>query len=248
MVTIHTSDDILRVLAENPEWKAAVRREILTEELINLPSRFDRFVASTEQFIAETTGFIAETTGFIAEQRQFNEEQSRTNEEQSQRSSRLEESVARIDRSIDRLRRDTSNMRANYARMETTREAGVIAGDMGYKLVRVLTPDDLDAIATSADTADFDRGDLISFRRGDLVMETMDKTGATHYIAMEISYTADERDTIRAIRNAQLLTRYTGHPAHAAIASIRNVYEIQHHIDDGQVYWHPLPERDEPAE
>ena len=29
MVIIHTSDDILRVLRERPEWKAEVRREIL---------------------------------------------------------------------------------------------------------------------------------------------------------------------------------------------------------------------------
>ena len=54
MVTISTPDDLLRVLRERPEWKEAVRREILTEELMNLPARFDRFVASTEQFIAST--------------------------------------------------------------------------------------------------------------------------------------------------------------------------------------------------
>ena len=66
MVTIHTSDDILRVLAENPEWKAAVRREILTEELLNLPARFDQFVGKTEQFQSDTQQAIGELRQFNA--------------------------------------------------------------------------------------------------------------------------------------------------------------------------------------
>ena len=32
MVTINTAADLLRALAENPRWKEAVRREILTEQ------------------------------------------------------------------------------------------------------------------------------------------------------------------------------------------------------------------------
>ena len=111
-------------LLENPEWKAAVRREILTEELLNLQSAEDstRFVASTEQFIAETTGFIAETIRVHSpanhrvhrgEQRQFttkNKAAPTKNKASVALRNRLEESVARIDRSIDRLRRDTSNI------------------------------------------------------------------------------------------------------------------------------------------
>ena len=241
MVTIHTSDDILRLLANNPEWKAAVRREILTEELLNLPARFDQFVGKTEQFQSDTQQAIGELRQFNAEQREFNTDA-------RQRFDRIDESMTRIDRSIDRLRRDTSNMRASHARNETTREASLIASNMGYRLVRILTMDDLSGLVDGADTSDLDTGDLLSFRRGDLVMETTDETGATHYIAMEISYTADQRDTSRSTRNARLLTRFTGQPAHAAIASIRNVHEIQHLIDGGSVYWHPLPERDEPVE
>ncbi|MCY4556989.1 MAG: hypothetical protein OXF79_11540 [Chloroflexi bacterium] len=61
MVTINTSEDLLRALRDNPEWREAVRREILTEELMSLPARFDRFAARTEQSIDE--------------QRQFNEGQ-----------------------------------------------------------------------------------------------------------------------------------------------------------------------------
>ena len=82
MVIIHTSDDILRVLRERPEWKAEVRREILTEELMNLPARFDRFAATTEQFMADTEQSNEDQRQFNEEQRRFSEDQRQINEEQ----------------------------------------------------------------------------------------------------------------------------------------------------------------------
>ena len=39
MVTINTTDDLLRALDENPRWQEAVRHRILTEELMRLPAR-----------------------------------------------------------------------------------------------------------------------------------------------------------------------------------------------------------------
>ena len=215
MVTINTSEDLLRALRENPEWKEAVRREILTEELMNLPFRFDRFVASTEQFNEE--------------QRQFND--------------RVEGFMERTDRRFSRMEGDLSEMKDTHAVSKTAREAPGIAREMGFRLVRSLTYDDLLEMDIAADTADIDTPSLRSFRRADIVIEVVDEDGATHYIAMEVSYTADERDTGRAIRNAGYLTRFTGHPAHPAIASIRNVDEIRDLINSGQVYWYELDDR-----
>ena len=222
MVTINTAEDLLRVLRENPEWKEAVRREILTEELMNLPARFDRFVASTEQFIEE--------------QRQFNDEQRRFNE-------RVEGFMERTDLRFARMEGDISEMKDTHAISKTAREAPGIAREMGFQLVRSLTYEDLLEMDVAADTTDIDTPSLRSFRRADIVIEAVDEDGATHYIAMEVSYTADQRDTGRAIRNAGYLTRFTGHPAHPAVASIRNVDEIRDLINSGQVYWYELDDR-----
>ena len=38
----------------------SVRREILTEELISLPARFDQFAVKTEQFMEKTERFVGE--------------------------------------------------------------------------------------------------------------------------------------------------------------------------------------------
>jgi hypothetical protein len=219
MVTINTPEDLLRVLREQPEWKATVRREILTEELMNLPARFDRFVEEQRQFKSDNEEFIAE-------QRQFN--------------AQIDSFVNRTDARFGRLEGDLSNMKDEYSISKTVRDAEGVAYDMGFKFVRTLSISELLAMVARNDTADLATGDPRSFRLADLVIETADEDGATHYIAMEISYTADERDIYRTLRNARLLTRFTGHPAHAAVASIRNYREIQNIIDSGQVYWYEL--------
>ncbi|MEO0228193.1 MAG: hypothetical protein ABIL70_09120, partial [candidate division WOR-3 bacterium] len=41
---IETFEDILRVLKERPDWLEELRRIILTEELIALPQRFEKFL------------------------------------------------------------------------------------------------------------------------------------------------------------------------------------------------------------
>ena len=236
MVTIHTSDDILRVLRERPDWKAEVRREILTEELMNLPGRFDSFVETTEQFITEQREQNARFDQFIDEQRQFNSEQRQFND-------KVDGFIERTNARFGRMEGDISEMKDTHAVSKTAREARAIAQEMGFQLVRTLEYNDLLEMHLSADTDGIETRELRSFRRADLVIEVTDENDATHYIAMEISYGADNRDTSRAIRNAGFLTRFTGCPAHPAIASIRNDNRIRDVIDSGQVFWYELDDR-----
>ena len=60
--------------------------------------------------------------------------------------------------------------------------------------------------------------------------------------AVEASFTADQRDTQRAIRNADLLQRLTGHNALAVVASVRNSMEAQENIDAGLLHWFQIDE------
>ena len=146
------------------------------------------------------------------------------------------------------MQNDIGILRGDFARRNAANEAADIAENMGFRLLHTLTRSDLQAMYEAGDTAGISRGALQSFRRAYLVIAAADGDGATHYIAVEISYTADERDTDRALRNAGFLTRFTGRPAHAAVASTRSDNRIQHLIDDGQIYWHQLEDRDRPVE
>ena len=44
MTTINNQDDFLEALRNNPQWRDAVRAQILSEDLLQLPVKFDAFV------------------------------------------------------------------------------------------------------------------------------------------------------------------------------------------------------------
>ena len=49
MVTINNTDDFIRALRQNPEFHAAARRELLTEELLALPQRLSQYAEGTDK-------------------------------------------------------------------------------------------------------------------------------------------------------------------------------------------------------
>ena len=265
MTVIHTTDDLIRLLNENDEFRQAVRRHVLSDELIQLPERLAKFETHVEDFIGEQRQFNKEQRQFNKEQRQFNKEQRQFNQRMESSIGELRDTVAQQGDAIGELR-DTvaqqgdaisrqgdaisrqgdaiGELRGNTARQVVSTHFIEIAEGMGFWCKGILMRADLVQMLTHSERDDIPHGDRQSFFRADLVVEATDSDGAMHYIAVEASYTADQRDTSRAQRNAALLTRFTGHPAHAAIASVRNVHEIQSLIDDGTVYWHALDPAD----
>ena len=278
MNVIDTADDLIRLLNENDEFRQAVRRHVLSDELIQLPERLAKFETHVEGFIGEQRQFNKEQQQFNKEQQQFNKEQQQFNKEQRQFNKEQQQFNKKMESSIGELRdglaqqgkilsrqgdaigelRDglaqqgkilsrqgdaIGELRGKVARQVVGVHFLEIADAMGFQFKGLLTRRDLGQLIFQRET-DIPLGDRSSFFRADLVIEVTDSQGAIHYIAVEASYTADQRDTSRAQRNAALLTQLTGHPAHAAIASVRNVHEIQTLIDNGKVYWYALQPND----
>ena len=163
-------------------------------------------------------------SAFVAQQEAWNAKQETWNENATIRFNRIEA--------------DMSSLKGDYARTRTLQDARGIAADLGLEYVRTLSNDDLNGMAEN----NLDRDVLRSFRNADLVIEATDGTD-TRFIAMEISFTTDQRDCSRAIRNAELITRFTGKPAQATIASVRNDQAAAAAVESGAVYWHPLEDR-----
>ena len=231
MATINSLDDFLQALDDNPAWRDAVRARILGEDVLQLPAKFDAFVEEQRAFnegtraaIAELRAATEEVRAATVELRAFNEEQRMWNRNATAR--------------FDRMEGDMSTIKDFYANYKAAQEAPWIASDMGLKHVRTLSLDDLGRMAARNLPVNVAR----SFRNADLVMEVTEGN-ETSYVAMEISFTADKRDSDRAIRNADLLTQLTGKPARAAIASVRNDYEVTELVESGALYWHPLEDR-----
>ena len=53
-----------------------------------------------------------------------------------------------------------------------------------------------------------------------MIVEAQTAEGERRYVAVEISYTADERETTRAIRNAGYITSFTEVPTYAVAAGM----------------------------
>ena len=224
--TINTSDDLLKLLAENTEFYQAVRRLILSDELIELPERFARFTA-------EVHDFIIRQERFNAEQHQFNE--------------RIETAIARIEVSIGELKGNTARievsigeLKGNTARFVVDAQIDDIAEQLEFTFKDTLSRQQLRQLIRQHGHTDEDKRNRQSFIHADLVMIAEDAGGDTHYIAVEASYTGDARDTTLARRNAEMLQRFTGCPAHAMVASVRNDQDIQAEVDGGEVHWYAL--------
>ena len=71
---------------------------------------------------------------------------------------------------------------------------------------------DVKVVMQAGDTAGIANSELRSFRFADLIVEARDGSGESCYMAVEISFTANGRDTSRAIRNAEFLKRFTSRP------------------------------------
>ena len=196
------------------------------------------FNAKFEGFIEEQKGFNAKFEGFIEEQKGFNTKFEGFIEEQKGFNAKVDTSIARIETNIGILK-------GNVARRVLRDHHETILELLRLDFVNILQRSDLTRLVrTSGMANEIEFGQRRSFYAADLVLVGTDAAGDTHYVAAEASFTADSRDTGRAIRNAEFLTRFTGQPSHSVVASVLNDREVQEMVNAGAIYWFQLDERE----
>ena len=209
-----TQEEFLRLLDQHEEFRQQVRQRILSTELFELPERFAAFASRVNEFIVRQEKFNAE-------QREIN---------------------ARVDKRLQRISDDIGDLKGHAALRATRDHSATILERLGLEYVTILYRREL--IDLSRQATDISTGDRQSFIRADLMLQGEAADGTTHYVAAEASYTADRRDTDRALRNAEFLKRLTGYPAHAVISSLENDLAVQSLVDDGTVHWFQLTDKD----
>ena len=249
MTTINTMEDLLRLLDENPEWLEALRSRLLTREVLEMPQTLARFIEATNQrldALEQQVGVVESDVTVIKTDVQEMKGDLKTlqTEGKSMRADiqSLKTTTERLDRNIQAIRNDMGYLKAGHARNAAVEDAYNIVLDMGLRYVETLSREQLRRMSDESDTSDLSTGDLRSFHHADLVIRAVEAEGRPCYIAVEISFTANGRDTDRAIRNAGLLTRFTGAPAYPAIAGVRLDNRVQQVVDSGQVYFYELEE------
>ena len=119
MTNISTFEDILRAMEQNPTLREAMRRHILTEELIQLPARVSRL----EELVADIAAKLVELASMLTQfMEQTNLALARLNERQDrleQGQARLETDVTSLQEGQARLETDVTSLKQGQARLET---------------------------------------------------------------------------------------------------------------------------------
>ena len=244
MPRIDTIEELMQVLDEHPQWLEALRTRLLTRELIELPRRFAEFSAAVDQNFARAERRMDGMEQTIGGMSQRMDGMEQTIGEMGQRMDSLstKEQMEKVVNDQQKIVDDVGRLKGFMTENVVRRDASGIAMDMGFANPRLLTLEEVAYIAYSPALADLPRNERISFRKADAIIEALDEAGETCYVALEISYTADERDTARALRNADLLRRATGVPAVAAVAYVHADDRIRPALESGGVRLHELHE------
>ena len=224
--TIDTVEDLVRILDEHPQWLDALRARLLPPAVLRLPEQLAELAARVEEIAEQTKRFQAAT-----EQR-F--------DRMDQQFDRMDQRLGRVEARLDRVIDDLGPLKGAHAGNVAVKEASLIALDLGLRYRKSLTSMELVSLSDAVDTTDVAANELRSFHRADVIVEAADREGERCYVAVEASYTVNGRDTARAIRNAGLLSRFTGRRSYAVVAGLRRDDRIQDRVDAGEVLWYQL--------
>ena len=248
---IDTIEDLMRVLDSNPEWLEAMRSRLLTRELLAMPQILADFVETTNRrfdemdrrFEGVDRRFEGVDRRFEGVDRRF-EEVDRRFEGVDRRFEEVNSRLDGMDRRLQRLDDRTGILLGAHARNEALKEIGLLSSDMGMaKMRRLWSMEDVNALVQAGDTSGIPANELRSFRRADAIVEVEDGDGRTCYIAAEVSFTVNGRDTTRAVRNAKYVTRFTGERCYPVVMGVHIDEQVLETVESGAVYWYQMDPR-----
>ena len=204
-------------------------------EFLQLSAEFAQhraeFARHQEDFVRHRAEFLKLSDAFVQHQGEF-----------LKHSTMLVELRAEFIEHRREMREELSQIKAGHALYMTSRMGPHFAQELGLQYRRRVEPEELTAITHNR--TELTRAQRKSFNLSDLIFMAADEDGAERYVVVEVSYTANGRDSKRALEHAEILTRYTAVPAVAAVAGVRYTYELQPLFDSGQLHWLELETRD----
>ncbi len=257
MTTVNDIGDVVRIIENNPEWRRELQRVLLTQELLEMPERVTsidaRLVALLESHEAALKRMDSMDTQIA--------ELVKNSVEANKRMDSMDTRLDGMDTKLNRIDGNVGDLKGHFANLSAVRFAPFIAMTMGLQWQRRIEEMEIARIWQDAQnaklTGDISKRDRDSFWEADLVFEALDADDELCYIAVEVSYTADERETDRAKRNANYLTRFTGVPTYAVAASVNVDNRIRNILievdprpygqsEEEKVFWFKLPEPERP--
>ena len=218
-VPVRSLQDILTALERHPEWRTALRQQLLGDELLELPALFAKFATETTRRLDLMT----------------------------QELGTLKSNVDTLKSDVRTLKNDVGILKGAHAETKARADIAVIADELDLEYQRIVPGVELRRVARE-NGADLRDDETKSFVASDIIAETIDPEGQRTYLAVEASFTGDLHDADRARRHAALMQRLTNRPCRAVIASARNNDRLGELIQSGEVAWHQLQIRIQPAD
>lgn len=182
--------DVVRLLEQHPEWRAELRRLVLTEELLALPEQ-----------IAELT---RQVTRLTEAQARIEERQARTEEWQTHTEARLD-SLTGV---VKRLSDDVGTLKGKGLETHYRLHGSPFFGSL-LRRPHVLSSEELsDILDPSMDQGCLSSDEALEVRRADLVVRGTRREDRTLvYLVVEVSWTIDLEDVERAARRSVHLAK-----------------------------------------
>ena len=206
---INSFQDILEAMERDPALRDALRRHILSDELLQVPVRLDRIEGDIVTLKGDVSILKEGQARLEGDVSILKEGQARLEGDVSilkEGQARLEETVGRIGGDVSRL---TGNDYESYV-------AGLIhrflRRERGISAIVFSTQRDKSALRALADEAEtqglIQASETDDLDHADLVLSTVG--GPTDYLLAEVSITIQQDDIDRAEERAKLLAKVTG--------------------------------------
>ena len=233
MTTINTIEDLVRILREQPAWAEAVRAVLLTDDLLDLPARFDRFVQSQEETNRRLFELLSQQSELLAGLKEISEDN-------RQRLTRLEGRVNRVEGRLGNLEG------GQYERTIRAKALARCQLHFGFQGVYyALTQDGIaDSRLLSAIGHALNEGLVSTEDTGDLYeADLIISDENNRHAVFEVSITADDYDIQRARRRADILEAVTGGAITPVVITTRidDTYYGQANAEGVTVFVIPYP-------
>lgn len=210
--------DVVRLLEQHPEWRAELRRLILTEELLALPDQFAELTRQVTR-LTEAQARVEERLVRTEERLvQIEERQARTEEWQARTEkwqAQIEERQARTETRLDsltgvvkRLSDDVGTLKGKGLETHYRLHGSPFFGSL-LRRPHVLSSEELsDILDPGMDQGSLSSDEALEIRRADLVVRgTRRKDRTLVYLVVEVSWTVDLEDVERAARRGAYLAK-----------------------------------------
>ncbi len=210
--------DILQALREHPDWAQQLLSLLLTEELLKLPQKFDKFVEEEFRPLAKRVERLEEGQKRLEEgYNRLEEGQKRLEEAYS----RLEEGQKRLEEGYNRLERDVAILKNKVSKLEV--DVGRLKGDSLERKVRERAPayfgryfrrvraipieEWSEKLETALDNGLITQEERTSALNLDALIKVRSEDGRDLLLAVEVSNTLEDKTAQRALKRAEILSK-----------------------------------------